>query len=109
VSVELPPGPPGREVVLATPDCLSPLKLGKSDDGRCLSFQVRGMRLRRSELYDLDADPGARNDISREKPDLHRHMLRRLLGYRFTPVTDAQSRELSEETTKTLRDLGYIR
>ena len=53
----LPPGPPGREVVLATDDCLSPRSLGQSDDGRCLSFQMRGMPLRRSELYDLDADP----------------------------------------------------
>ena len=107
--IALPPGPPGREVVLATADCLSSLALGKSDDGRCLSFQVRGMPLRRSELYDLDADPRAQTDISRQNPDLHRLMLRKLAGYSFTQVTESRSRELSEETTKTLRDLGYLR
>ena len=109
VRVALPPGPPGREVVLATPDCLSPLSLGQSDDGRCLSFQVRGMPLRRTELYDLSSDPGARNDISRRDHDLHRLMLRRLLSYDFESVTESRSRELSEETTQTLRDLGYLR
>ena len=108
LSVELPPGPPGREIVLATPTCQSPLELGKSDDARCLSFQVRGMPLRRSELYDLDADPGAQRDISAERPDLHRLMLRRLLEYRFTPFGELRSRQPSDETTQTLRDLGYL-
>ena len=108
VSIDLPPGPPRREVTLATPDCLSPLELGKSDDARCLSFQVRGMPLRRSELYDLGADPGATTDLSRSNLDLHRFMLRRLLGYTFEPVAETRARELSDETTKTLRDLGYL-
>ncbi|MFQ5349569.1 MAG: sulfatase [Thermoanaerobaculia bacterium] len=109
VSVKLPPGPPLREVVLSTPDCVSPLELGMSDDARCLSFQVRGLPLRRSELYDLGADPGAKTDISKEQPDLHRMMLRKLLGYRFEPVTETLSHEMSDETRKTLRDLGYLR
>ena len=108
VVVELPPGPRRRDVTLSTPDCLSPLELGKSDDARCLSFQVRGMSLRRSELFDLGADPGATTDLSRSNPDLHRFMLRRLLGYTFEPVAGTLARELSDETTKTLRDLGYL-
>ncbi len=109
MTVTLPPGPPRREVTLATDDCESPRALGKSDDARCLSFQVRGMPLRRSELYDLGADPGARDDISRDRLDLHRLMLRRLLDYTFEPVAAGQKRELSGETVKTLRDLGYLR
>ncbi len=109
VSVDLPPGPPRRDVTLSSPDCESPLSLGKSDDGRCLSFQVRGMPLRRSALYDLGADPGARTDISRQSLDLHRLLLRKLLGYTFDPVAATQARELSDETVKTLRDLGYLR
>ena len=108
VAIDLPPGPPRRNVTLSTPDCLSPLELGKSDDARCLSFQVRGMPLRRSELYDLGADPGATTDLSRSKLDLHRFLLRRLLSYTFDPVAETHARELSDETTKTLRDLGYL-
>ena len=109
VEVALPPGPPGRVVELATAGCVSPLELGQSEDGRCLSFQVRGMPLYLGELYDLDADPGARRDISRDNWDLYRLMLRRLLSYRFTPVTEGRTHELSDETEETLRDLGYLR
>jgi arylsulfatase len=109
MTVTLPPGPPQREVTLATDDCESPLSLGKSEDARCLSFQLRGMPLRRSELYDLGADPGAGNDISRERPDLHRLLLRRLLDTTFEPVAEGQQRQLSDETVQTLRDLGYLR
>ena len=108
VSVPLPPGPPGREIVLATADCASPESLELSDDDRCLSFQVRGMPLWRSELYDLGEDPEARIDISSADRDLHRLMVRKLLAYDFRARSADQSRPLPEETRKTLRDLGYL-
>lgn len=109
VRLTLPPEAVGREVVLSTPDCASPLKLGVGHDPRCLSFQVRGLRLRRTELYDLGADRLAQRDLARQSHDLHRSLLRRLAGYRFTPVAESRSRELSEETLETLQALGYIR
>ncbi len=109
VKLRLPPRAVGREAVFTTPDCASPLVLGVGSDPRCLSFQVRGLRLRRTELYDLGADPAAQTDLARQRPDLHRHLLRRLSGRRFTPVAESRSRELSQETVETLRALGYIR
>ncbi|MEE8138541.1 MAG: hypothetical protein V3T81_06690, partial [Thermoanaerobaculia bacterium] len=109
VRLTLPPEAVGREVVLSTPDCASPLELGVGHDPRCLSFQVRGLRLRRTELYDLGADRLAQRDLARQSHDLHRSLLRRLAGYRFTPVAESRSRELSEETLETLQALGYIR
>ena len=109
IQLALPAGPPGRVVELVTADCRSPLELGQSEDGRCLSFQVRGMPLYYGELYDLDADPEARYDLARERWDLYRLMLRRLSSYRFTPVTEGRTHELSEEAEETLRDLGYLR
>ncbi len=109
VELRLPAAAVGREVVFSTPGCASPLELGVGHDPRCLSFQVRGLRLRRTELYDLTADPRAQEDIARRQHDLHGRLLRRLVGYRFTPVAEGRSQELSEETVETLRALGYIR
>ncbi len=109
VRIELPLAAVGREVVLETPGCDSPLELGVGHDPRCLSFQLRGIRLRRTELYDLSADPAAQHDIARDSHDLTRRLLRRLSEYRFTPVAESRDRELSEETLETLRALGYIR
>ncbi len=108
VSVPLPPAPPGREVVLATDDCVSPLSLGVSDDARCLSFQIRGMPMWRTELYDLGADPEAQIDISRTDRDLRRLMVRKLLDYDFRARSEGHSRALPAVTEGTLRDLGYL-
>ena len=57
---------------LATEECESPASLGSSDDTRCLSFQIRKTPLDRFELYDLAADPGAEEDLSRSNAELTR-------------------------------------
>ena len=108
VRVPLPPGPPGREIVLATADCVSPAELGVGDDDRCLSFQLRGMPVWRSELYDLGADPEAQDDISSDERDLHRRLVRSLFDYEFRARSGNRTRALPDETRKTLRDLGYL-
>ena len=109
VRLELPAEAVGRQVTFTTPECASPLELGVGKDPRCLSFQVRGLRLRRTELYDLEDDPRAQHNLAHRDLDLHRQLLRRLASYDFTPVAAGHSRELSEETVETLRALGYIR
>ena len=61
------------------------------------------------ELYDLDADPEERNDLSRIQRQRVENM-RTILSKRRTlwTVTAAPTTELSEEDVEALRHLGYI-
>jgi len=108
IDLELPADRGLHRITLSTESCASPAELGISDDGRCLSFQVRDVPLRRIELFDLDADPGASRDVATEHPELVTRLLRRLARYRFEPVASAGSQEIPPEVRETLRSLGYV-
>jgi arylsulfatase A-like enzyme len=108
IDLELPAEQRLHHITLSTESCASPVELGISDDGRCLSFQVREVALRRIELYNLAADPTAWRDVAPEHPDLVSMLLRRLARYRFEPVAPAGSQEVPAEVRETLRALGYV-
>ncbi len=75
----------------------------------CHSFQVRGLRLTRIELYDLSRDPGQIRDLSRERTRTMRALLKDLAGFRPRPVATAATAPLDPELEESLRALGYIR
>jgi hypothetical protein len=93
---------------LATPGCDSPKALGLSDDGRCLSIKVRGIELRRSELFDLGVDRLAQRDLSRATPELRAELAARLDESSWSPVAQPLDEGLAEDEREALRALGYI-
>ncbi len=96
-----------RTVRLETDGCTMPAEVGEGDDGRCLSVMVQGLALGRIRLFDLDADPGARSDVARERPQVVRR-LAAVLADRYRAPRPGVSRALSEEELRTLRALGYV-
>lgn len=108
LTLELPPRPGGHRLTFATSDCGSPERLEGSADTRCLGIKVDGVRLRRYELFDLTADPGARADLYRQDGGRYRELHRRLRLYRFDPVAESAQRALDNETRRTLEALGYL-
>lgn len=97
-----------QRVTLTADGCVSPREVGESRDGRCLGFIVQGPPLMAAELFDLDSDPYAQVDVSRERPLVTRRMLRELQDASLTAVGGATTRELSEKDRQRLRDLGYL-
>jgi hypothetical protein len=96
-------------VRLTTPGCESPLNLGLSRDGRCLSFKMYGPPLERRELFELTGDPLAQHDLSTDRSDLLRQLLARLeSGYQHHLRTAPADRALTDEQVKNLRALGYL-
>lgn len=75
----------------------------------CHSFQVRGLRLTRIELYDVSRDPGQLRDLSRERTRTTRALLQDLAGFRPRPVATAATAPLDPELEESLRALGYIK
>ena len=75
----------------------------------CHSFQVRGLRLTRIELYDVSRDSGQLRDLSRERGRTMRALLKDLAGFRPRPVATAATAPLDPELEESLRALGYIR
>lgn len=118
-TVELSPAPaelafalPARAkkaVRLATPGCVTPKELGESEDARCLSFLVQGLSLRRSTLYELNADPLETRDVSQSHGAVSKHLIQRLDGMRRQPVSTRQNEPLDSELHERLKSLGYVR
>lgn len=72
------------------------------------SITARHFKLHKQELYDLEADPGERVDLSAERPELAARMLTRLEDIVLSrQATESEAIELDEETEKQLRALGY--
>ena len=88
------------------------LRLALIRDGWKLSLEVAGDSVPAVSLFDMDADPGERNDLVGEYPEAARVLLRDLVGiYRELPRYGAgQSRryESSQEQIERLRALGYL-
>ena len=70
-------------------------------------------RTRSAELYDLEADPDERNDLSGSETDRTRESIERLLEwYRAAPRpfrgSQLQRVKLDDETIRQLQALGYV-
>jgi hypothetical protein len=59
-------------------------------------------------MFDLDADRGARNDLSRDSSRSLVELTARLGEIEWHPVAPPVEEGLGEEETEALRDLGYI-
>jgi hypothetical protein len=79
----LPEGGGARRVLLRSEGCDVPREVGAGEDGRCLSFKIRGLSLSKTELFDLRADPSARLDLHGSRPDLAARLSQRLKSIRW--------------------------
>ena len=80
------------------------------EDGptRCLGFQVRGIPRGRTELYDVNADPGERHDLSDDSPEAIRALYGRMGLVRDRGGGTAVTSELEEKLRQELLALGYL-
>lgn len=95
-------------IELETDGCTRPRDVSDSGDSRCLSFIVQSPPLMTAQLFDLDRDPAALVDVSRELPLVTRRMMRELQAKELAAVGAATVRELSDEDRRRLKDLGYL-
>lgn len=102
------PGQGLQRLELRGDDCVRPIDVGEGSDPRCLAFIVHGPPLSTAQLFDLDHDPTASRDVSRERPLIVRQMMRELQARQWTAIGGVQTRELSQEDQRRLRALGYI-
>jgi hypothetical protein len=79
-----------------------------SEDDRCLSIKVRGVELARRELFDLQVDRQAGDDLSRVAPRRLAELAAELDEISWEPVALPLEEGLREEEAEALRDLGYI-
>lgn len=109
VEIQVPDDRPWGRVRISGETCAIPADVSESKDERCLTFGFfRPPSLVRFELYDLDVDPLAQNDLSREESSLMRRMLARLQEIEHQARAEGQSQPLDPELEERLRSLGYI-
>jgi hypothetical protein len=108
IHVRMPAGGGRRRVELSSEGCVSPARLGKSADARCLSFLLRGLSPSRSELYDLTLDPRSTRDLSTERTALAGELAARLDALRFQRAAEPGQVALDPEQAERLRALGYL-
>ena len=76
---------------------------GIRDERFKLHYNVRTKEV---ELFDLRLDPGEREDVKADHPDLVRELLEDLRGF-LEASRDVPARALTEEDLERLRELGY--
>jgi arylsulfatase A-like enzyme len=82
----------------------------KEKELECRSFQIRGLRLTRIELYDVSRDPAQTQDLFRERARTARALLRDLVAFNPPPVAAASAPPpFDPELEKSLRALGYLK
>lgn len=75
---------------------------------RCRSFSVRGLPIKRSELYDLTSDRNETTDLSVDESALTSSLVDRLSSLRWQPVAIIRDEPVDEELEDQLRALGYL-
>ncbi len=75
---------------------------------RCRSFSVRGIPLRRSELYRTESDTWESVDLSLDLTDVTARMLHETESRNHQPLSPATEQVLERDLEEELRALGYI-
>ncbi len=106
-AIEL-PGNGARRVVLRSSGCDSPRRVGTVDDPRCLGVKLRGVSLKRTELFDWGRDRAARDGLAFARPELRERLAQALARTRHQPLAEPEPMTMSKETADALRALGYL-
>ena len=103
------PAGTGQALLELVADSCQPIPKSLEQGGRrCRSFTVRGVPLRRFELYDLLADRPESIDLSADHEDLTSGLAQRLAELRWQPVAAIQDEPIDQELEDQLRALGYV-
>lgn len=95
-------------VVLSSEVCDRPVDLGINEDTRCLSFRLWGEQLFHFELFDLDHDPLAQENLALSRSEQVADLLRKLRTFKLVPVSESTAKDLDPELEERLRALGYL-
>ena len=95
-------------VVLSSQTCDRPVDVGMNQDGRCLSFRLWGDQLFHYELFDLDQDALAQENLAMSRSETVEDLLRKLRTFKLVPVSESTAKELDPELEERLRALGYL-
>jgi hypothetical protein len=107
--VAVPPDWLSHTLRLSSVSCLPSPPGSPEGTPPCLSFYVKGLPQRRTELFRTDADRQECRDLSGPLADRQRYLLGRLGEYSFGPTRPAGEKPLEPEVEEQLRALGYIR
>ncbi len=109
LQVALPSDDRAHLLRLSADTCVTVPDSEENGHPRCVSFFVKGLPSRETELYRADSDPDESRDLSQTLPERRGDLLERLEGYRFDPVSGSSARPLEPEVEEQLRALGYLR
>jgi arylsulfatase A-like enzyme len=99
----------GTALVELTADSCHPIPQSIERGGRrCRSFSVRGLPVKRFELYDLASDPREKTDLSADEPALIANLGERLSTLMWQPVASTHNEPIDEELKEQLKMLGYL-
>jgi hypothetical protein len=99
----------GTAVLRLAADSCRPIPQSVEQGGqRCRSLMVRGLPIRRHELYALDVDRSETIDLSMDRPDLTADLAGRLAGLHWQVVSSLESKPIDEGLEEQLRALGYL-
>ncbi len=108
VEAEVPAGE-GQALLELLADSCQPIPQSlERGNRRCLSFRVRGLPVRRFELYDLVADRRETIDLSADDGDLTSRLADQLRELRWQAVAPIQDEPIDDELQNQLRALGYL-
>ncbi len=108
VQADVPPGTGTAVLRLAADSCQPISQNVEQGGGRCRSLIVRGLPIRRHELYALGADRLETIDLSMDRPDLTADLAGRLADLHWQAVSLHESAPIDEELEDQLRALGYL-
>jgi hypothetical protein len=99
----------GTALIELVADSCHPIPQSIARGGRrCRSFSVRGLPIKRFELYDLTSDRGETVDLSVDEPALVSRLVDRLSGLRWQQVAPIRDDPIDKELEDQLGALGYL-
>jgi arylsulfatase A-like enzyme len=96
-------------LMLDAGDCAIPPAEEDAREPRRYAFQVKGLRLKRVEYYDVSRDPGQQRDLARGSASAARRLLRDLLNFHPRALAAGPAPPpLEPALRRALRALGYV-